>query len=181
MAAKQSRSIPILVVFSLLLGAPALLAQGVDAAMALTLTSPAFDAGAPIPSIYTCEGKDISPPLAWDSACRRERRVVLILDDPDAPDPKAPRRVWVHWVLYNICPRHYGSRRKCRCERPARRYGAWCQRLQKGGLQWSVPANRQASVLSQTLCARHHVRSGARDQGRARSRDERPCARRIPS
>jgi Raf kinase inhibitor-like YbhB/YbcL family protein len=104
MAAKQSRSIPTFVVFSLLLGAPALLAQGVDAAMALTLTSPAFDAGASIPSIYTCEGEDISPPLAWTGVPAGTKSLAVILDDPDAPDPKAPRRVWVHWVLYNIPP-----------------------------------------------------------------------------
>ncbi len=104
MAAKQFRSIPIGVVFSLLLGAPMLLAQGVDAAMALTLTSPAFEAGAPIPSIYTCESKDVSPPLAWAGVPAGTKALALILDDPDAPDPKAPRRVWVHWVLYNIPP-----------------------------------------------------------------------------
>jgi hypothetical protein len=102
MAAKQSRSIWIYVVLSLLFGVPALLAQGVDAAMALMLTSPAYDAGAPMPSAYTCEGKDISPPLAWTGVPPATKSLALIVDDPDAPDPKAPRRVWVHWVLYNI-------------------------------------------------------------------------------
>jgi len=102
MAAKESRSIWIFVVLSLLFGVPALLAQGVDAAMALMLTSPAYDAGAPMPSAYTCEGKDISPPLAWTGVPPATKSLALIVDDPDAPDPKAPRRVWVHWVLYNI-------------------------------------------------------------------------------
>jgi len=104
MAAKQSRFIWIFVVLSLLFGVPALLAQGVDAAMALTLTSPAYDAGAPMPSAYACEGKDISPPLAWTGVPPATKSLALIVDDPDAPDPKAPKRVWVHWVLYNIPP-----------------------------------------------------------------------------
>jgi Raf kinase inhibitor-like YbhB/YbcL family protein len=102
MAAKRSRSIWIFVVLSLLFGVPALLAQGADAAMTLMLTSPAYDAGVPMPSTYTCEGKDISPPLAWTGVPPATKSLALIVDDPDAPDPKAPRRVWVHWVLYNI-------------------------------------------------------------------------------
>ena len=70
--------------------------------MALTLTSSAFEPGAPIPSQNTCEGPDMSPPLAWDGVPDGTRSLALILDDPDAPDPKAPKRVWVHWILYNI-------------------------------------------------------------------------------
>jgi len=81
---------------------------GADAALALTLTSSAFKAGAPIPSLYTCEGKDISPPLAWEGAPAGTKSLALILDDPDAPDPKAPKRVWVHWVLYNVPPNANG-------------------------------------------------------------------------
>jgi Raf kinase inhibitor-like YbhB/YbcL family protein len=104
MAAKQSRSIPLVVAFSLLLGVLALVPRGAEAAMALTLTSPAFDAGSAIPSVYTCEDKDMSPPLAWTGVPAGTKSLALILDDPDAPDPKAPRRVWVHWVLYNIPP-----------------------------------------------------------------------------
>ena len=70
--------------------------------MALTLSSPAFKPGAAMPSRYTCEGEDISPPLAWDGVPAGTKSLALIIDDPDAPDPKAPKRVWVHWVLYNI-------------------------------------------------------------------------------
>lgn len=73
-------------------------------AMAMTLTSSAFEQGGKIPSKYTCEGDDISPPLAWDGAPDDTKSFVLIIDDPDAPDPKAPRLVWVHWVVYNIPP-----------------------------------------------------------------------------
>lgn len=68
----------------------------------LSLTSPAFDAGAAIPSRFTCDGKDISPPLAWSGAPANTKSLALIVDDPDAPDPAAPKRVWVHWVLYNL-------------------------------------------------------------------------------
>ena len=70
--------------------------------MALALTSTAFSANGPIPKLYTCEGSDISPPLAWSGLPQGARSLVLIIDDPDAPDPKAPKLTWVHWVLYNI-------------------------------------------------------------------------------
>jgi phosphatidylethanolamine-binding protein (PEBP) family uncharacterized protein len=58
--------------------------------MAMTLTSPAFKQGDPIPSRYTCEGDDVSPPLAWDGVPADTKSLVLIIDDPDAPDPTAP-------------------------------------------------------------------------------------------
>lgn len=70
--------------------------------MALALTSSAFSAGGSIPATYTCDGKDKSPPLTWDGAPAGTKSFALIVDDPDAPDPKAPKRVWVHWVLYNL-------------------------------------------------------------------------------
>jgi Raf kinase inhibitor-like YbhB/YbcL family protein len=88
----------------LVLWTGALPVEAADAAMALTLTSPAFKPGAPIPSLYTCEGKEVSPPLAWQSAPEGTKSLALIVDDPDAPDPRAPKRVWVHWLLYNIPP-----------------------------------------------------------------------------
>ena len=75
-----------------------------NAAMALTLTSSAFDAGGNIPSKYTCEGEDVSPPLAIGGVPEGAKSLVLILDDPDAPDPKAPKRVWAHWLVYNLPP-----------------------------------------------------------------------------
>jgi Raf kinase inhibitor-like YbhB/YbcL family protein len=70
--------------------------------MSFTLTSSAFAQGTPIPSRYTCEGDDLSPPLRWEGVPEQTRSLVLIVDDPDAPDPKAPQMTWVHWVLYNI-------------------------------------------------------------------------------
>ncbi len=72
--------------------------------MAMVLTSPAFVHGGEIPSRYTCDGEDISPPLQWKGVPAQARSLALIVDDPDAPDPAAPKMVWVHWVLYDIPP-----------------------------------------------------------------------------
>lgn len=70
--------------------------------MPLTITSSAFAEGGTIPALYTCEGRDLSPPLAWSGVPADARSLVLIVDDPDAPDPAAPRMTWVHWLLYNL-------------------------------------------------------------------------------
>ena len=70
--------------------------------MTLTLTSPAFSHQGDIPKRYTCEGEDVSPPLAWSDPPSATKSFALIVDDPDAPDPKAPRMTWVHWVLYDL-------------------------------------------------------------------------------
>jgi Raf kinase inhibitor-like YbhB/YbcL family protein len=72
--------------------------------MTLNLSSPAFDANGEIPAHLTCDGKDLSPPLEWRGLPEGTRSLALIIDDPDAPDPAAPKRTWVHWVLYNIPP-----------------------------------------------------------------------------
>lgn len=72
--------------------------------MPLALTSSVFTQGNEIPRQYTCEGEDISPPLAWSGVPARARSLALIVDDPDAPDPRAPKMTYVHWVLYNIPP-----------------------------------------------------------------------------
>jgi Raf kinase inhibitor-like YbhB/YbcL family protein len=72
--------------------------------MTLTLSSDVFENGEEIPSLYTCEGEDISPRLAWSGVPDTARSLVLIVDDPDAPDPQAPRMIWVHWVLFNLPP-----------------------------------------------------------------------------
>jgi Raf kinase inhibitor-like YbhB/YbcL family protein len=73
-------------------------------AMAMTLNSTAFKQNGHIPSKYTCEGDNVSPPLEWDGVPEGAKSLVLIIDDPDAPDPKAPQRVRVHSVAYNIPP-----------------------------------------------------------------------------
>lgn len=72
--------------------------------MALALTSPVFVHNGAIPKLYTCQGKDHSPELAWSGLPNGTKSIALIVDDPDAPDPAAPKRVWVHWVLYNLPP-----------------------------------------------------------------------------
>lgn len=70
--------------------------------MALALTSSAFVHNGPIPRQYTCQGDDVSVPLAWSGIPEGAKSLVLIVDDPDAPDPAAPKRTWVHWVVYNL-------------------------------------------------------------------------------
>ena len=72
--------------------------------MSLTLTSAAFADGGEIPARFTCEGADVSPDLSWGGLPAGTRSLVLIVDDPDAPDPAAPKMVWDHWLLYNLPP-----------------------------------------------------------------------------
>jgi len=72
--------------------------------MTFSLTSSAFAKGGEIPTHYTCQGQDVSPPLAWSEPPSGTKSLALIVDDPDAPDPKAPKMTWVHWVLYNLPP-----------------------------------------------------------------------------
>jgi len=79
-------------------------AQAEGGSMTLTLTSSSFVHQGAIPALYTCDGKDISPPLNWSGVPRNAKSLVLIVDDPDAPDPRAPKMTWVHWVLYNMPP-----------------------------------------------------------------------------
>jgi len=70
--------------------------------MTFQLTSNAFQDGAEIPSRHTCEGEDLSPALSWGDLPAGTESLVLIVDDPDAPDPAAPKMVWDHWILYNL-------------------------------------------------------------------------------
>jgi hypothetical protein len=69
-----------------------------------TLRSSSFTDGASIPIRHTCEGPDVSPPLEWAGLPAGTRSLALVVDDPDAPDPRAPRMTWVHWVLYDLPP-----------------------------------------------------------------------------
>ena len=73
-----------------------------DSSSSLKLSSSAFSEGGSIDARYTCEGEDISPDLSWTGAPANTRSFALIVDDPDAPDPAAPKMVYVHWVLHNI-------------------------------------------------------------------------------
>jgi Raf kinase inhibitor-like YbhB/YbcL family protein len=70
--------------------------------MSLKLGSPAFSHNATIPRQYTCDGEDRSPPLHWEGGPAGTRSFALIVDDPDAPDPAAPQRTYVHWILYDL-------------------------------------------------------------------------------
>jgi len=70
----------------------------------LTLSSAAFANGTMIPARHTCDGDNRSPPLSWSGVPAAAQSLVLIVDDPDAPDPAAPKMTWVHWLLYNLPP-----------------------------------------------------------------------------
>lgn len=70
--------------------------------MPMTITSSSFPHQGAIPARHTCDGHDTSPELFWTEIPEDAKSLVLIMDDPDAPDPAAPKRTWVHWVLYNI-------------------------------------------------------------------------------
>ena len=72
--------------------------------MTIQFTSPAFSHEGAIPSRHTCDGEDVSPALAWEDLPTGTGSLALIVDDPDAPDPEAPKMTWVHWVLYNLAP-----------------------------------------------------------------------------
>ena len=101
----KRRFVALIGLVALAWGVPDLSAQlKGSSAMALKLTSPAFPHGGEIPAKYTCDGNDVSPPLAWSSVPANAKSLALVVDDPDAPDPAAPRMTWVHWVLYNIPP-----------------------------------------------------------------------------
>jgi Raf kinase inhibitor-like YbhB/YbcL family protein len=79
-------------------------AYAVEGSKTMELNSSAFAQFADMPSKYTCEESNQSPPLAWSGVPAGTKSLALIVDDPDAPDPAAPRMTWVHWVLYNIPP-----------------------------------------------------------------------------
>ncbi len=83
-------------------------APAVNDLMALQLSSPAFAPSQTIPAKYTCQGQDLSPPLEWQGVPPETKSLALIIDDPDAPDPNAPKTIWVHWILYNIPPSTQG-------------------------------------------------------------------------
>ncbi len=69
---------------------------------AVNITSEAFSNMGEMPTRFTCKGNNVSPPLAFSEIPPNAKSLVLIVDDPDAPDPKAPKMTWVHWVLYNL-------------------------------------------------------------------------------
>jgi Raf kinase inhibitor-like YbhB/YbcL family protein len=70
----------------------------------MELSSPAFDSPDPIPKRHTCEGADLAPRLQWSGVPPVAKSLALIVDDPDAPDPAAPKQTWVHWVVIDLPP-----------------------------------------------------------------------------
>ncbi len=91
--------------------------------MTLKLRSTAFAAGAEIPAAHTCEGEDTSPALQWSGVPAGTRSLALIVDDPDAPDPKSPMMTWVHWVLFDLPPGATGLEEAVKTLPPGTRQG----------------------------------------------------------
>lgn len=72
------------------------------AASEMRLTSPAFEANGTIPDQYTCFGSNVSPPLSLSGVPSNAQSLVLVIDDPDAPDPAAPKQDWIHWIVLDL-------------------------------------------------------------------------------
>ena len=123
--------------------------------MPLTLASPAFSQQGGIPTRYTCEGEDISPPLSWSDVPEGTQSFTLIVDDPDAPDPQAPRMTWVHWALYNLPATARALPEGMRSRGAARGHEGRTKRLETNWLRGSVSTDRSAPLLSQAVCAGH--------------------------
>lgn len=79
-----------------------------DIEMPMIIMSPSFKHAGVIPHRHTCDDVNISPALTWTGVPAGAKSLALIVDDPDAPDPGAPKMTWVHWVVYNIPPKAEG-------------------------------------------------------------------------
>lgn len=101
-------SLRLLFLSSLLVASTSGLAAEGAQTMSLKLQSLDFNDHGPMAKTFTCDGNDISPALTWSGIPANAKTLALIVDDPDAPDPKAPKMTWVHWVLYNIPPTTLG-------------------------------------------------------------------------
>ncbi len=152
--------------------------------MALALTSSVFTHNSAIPKQYTCQGSDISVPLAWRGLPAGTKSLALIVDDPDAPDPAAPKLTWVHWVLYNIPPTAAGLKEAIKPgELPKgtlEGLNDWKRTGYGGGaprLGRAVPADRPAPLFPQALRARYRAAGfEAPGQGATRKGDAGPRA-----
>ena len=134
----------------------------------LSMTSTAFGSGGAIPAKYTCEGADLSPPLAWTGVPPAARSLVLIVDDPDAPDPAAPKMTWVHWVLYNLPPATSGLAGGSASRRPAGRHSRGAHGLPRTG--WAGPCppiGRHRYFFKLYALDQDTARQGSPDQGPA--------------
>jgi len=124
--------------------------------MAIKVTSPAFKPSGLIPSQYTCDGADFSPPLAWSGAPSNTKSIAMIVDDPDAPDPAKPQRVYVHWVVYNLPPNTAAlprTRRRKVCQRER------CRARTTGVKPSMVGHVRQSDGIATSSSFTHSTRS----------------------
>ena len=143
--------------------------------MGLALSSPAFTPGGEIPALFTCEGQDLSPALDWTGVPEAAESLVLIIDDPDAPDPSAPKMTWVHWVLYNIPPMPAALPRAVAARRPSRGHQRGDERLETDRAT-AGPARRLAGTATSTSStpSTRCSPTSARREGAGRGRDEGP-------
>ena len=134
--------------------------------MPFSLRSPSFEPQGTIPAKHTCQGDDAAPALTWSDAPAGTKSFALIVDDPDAPDPRAPKTVWAHWLLYNL-PATAAALPEAATAAdlpPGTREGT--QRLEAHRLQRAVSADRATSLFPQALRAgRRAPRSAQADQG----------------
>jgi Raf kinase inhibitor-like YbhB/YbcL family protein len=121
--------------------------------MTLSLTSPAFPPNGDIPKEYTCDGKDLVPPLEWSGAPADTNSFALIVDDPDAPDPKAPKTTWVHWVLDDIPVAVTALPKNATAKAPSGRDARGRERLETHRVRRPLPAHRPAPLLPQAVRA----------------------------
>jgi Raf kinase inhibitor-like YbhB/YbcL family protein len=78
--------------------------MSVDQEPAMHLRSPAFRDGDDIPSKFTHDGADVSPPLEWDDVPEAAKSLALVVEDPDVADPSQPGRLWIHWIVVDLPP-----------------------------------------------------------------------------
>ena len=112
--------------------------------MTLRMTSPSFDHEGEIPAKHTCEGADVSPSLTWTGIPPDAKSLALVIDDPDAPDPRAPKTTWVHWVVYDLPPTITGLPEDLRLET------VWSGSSSRGS--WSVPKYLMRNARTSPMC-----------------------------
>ena len=106
--------------------------------MPFALVSSAFSHQGSIPKRYTCQGDDVAPALSWSGAPAGTKSFALIIDDPDAPNPRAPKMTWVHWLLYNLPATVEGSRKTSTTD-AARRNGEGVNDWKRTGYDGPCP------------------------------------------
>ena len=126
--------------------------------MTLSLTSPAFAPNGDIPEEYTCDGKNLAPPLEWSGAPAGTRSFAIIVDDPDAPDPQAPKTIWVHWVLYDIPASWTLPWAIWAARRGRRSSGPWKGTFGRSRAGWDLPAREVVAVHPMLEFAGVHAR-----------------------